>query len=393
MARLNEEAVKALPVPNRGNKVWYFPAATIQGAKCPRGFGVRVTAGGQRAFVMNFRLKGREHRYTIGTYPDWSVVNAVRHARDLRQRIDRGENPLDDRKPEVPAKTVADVIDEFMARYVRNKDRPLRTAAPIESAFNRFVKPRIGKLGVHELRRSHVADMLDRVEDQAGPVAADRTRAYLRKCLVWWSERDDEFNFNAAFGARVHARANAAERARTRVLSDDELRLLWPLLAGTFGALVKTLLLTAQRRDEVSHMRRSEIGADGVWMIPAERYKTKRPNAVPLSAAALKVIDGQPAGDLVFASSVGTPFSAYGKSKARLDKAAPISNWTLHDLRRTAKTLMMRAGVRPDISERVLGHAIGGVEGVYDRHSYAEEKRDAVERLAAMIERIVGGGA
>ena len=142
-----------------------------------------------------------------------------------------------------------------MTRYVRNKERPLRSADQIQSAFDRLVKPRIGKIGVYELRRSHVAEMLDKVEDEAGPVQADRVRAYLRKALSWYAERDDDFNLNAAF-VRVGARANPKERARTRVLSDDELRIVWPLLseAGTFGALLKTLLLTAQRRDEVANM-------------------------------------------------------------------------------------------------------------------------------------------
>jgi integrase len=271
-----------------------------------------------------------------------------------------------------------------------------------------LVKPRIGKMGVYELRRSHVAEMLDKVEDEAGPVQADRVRAYLRKALSWYAERDDEFNLNAAF-VRVGTRANPKERARTRVLSDDELRIIWPLLsqAGTFGGLLKTLLLTAQRRDEVANMVWTEIGVDGIWTIPAERYKTKRSNHVPLSNAALAAIEAQPkigGCDYVFPSLTKTPFSGFGKSKARLDKAVllymqkrdkegaevePLPNWTLHDLRRTAKTLMARAGVRPDISERVLGHVIAGVEGTYDRHSYADEKRDALEKLSAMIDRIV----
>jgi integrase len=271
-----------------------------------------------------------------------------------------------------------------------------------------LVKPRIGKIGVYELRRSHVAEMLDRVEDEAGPVQADRVRAYLRKALSWYAERDDEFNLSAAF-VRVGARANPKERARTRVLSDDELRILWPLLseAGTFSALLKTLLLTAQRRDEVANMTWTEIGVDGTWTIPAERYKTKRSNHVPLSTAALRVIEAQPKIDgcsYIFPSRTKTPFSGFGKSKAALDRAVhqalqkqmkagedvePVPNWTLHDLRRTAKTLMARAGVRPDISERVLGHVIAGVEGTYDRHSYADEKRDALEKLAAMIEHIL----
>src|ERR1019366_3340544 len=133
--------------------------AAIQGAKAPRGFGVRITASGARAFIINYRLRGREHRFTIGTWPDWSALKAVREARDLRQRIDRGENPLDDRTPPPETKTVSGVLDDFVTRYLRNKDRPLRSAGEYESAFERLVKPRIGKLGIFELRRSHVAEM------------------------------------------------------------------------------------------------------------------------------------------------------------------------------------------------------------------------------------------
>src|SRR5271165_3829468 len=198
-SNLNEEAVKRLPVPTEGNRVTYFAGAVIQGAKVPRGFGVRVTAAGARAFVLNYRLRGREHRFTIGAWPDWSALKAVREARNLRQRVDRGEDPLKDRAPIPTTKSVSSVIDDFMARYVRNKERPLRSADQIQSAFDRLVKPRIGKLGVYELRRSHVAEMLDKVEDEAGPVQADRVRAYLRKALSWYSERDDDFNLGAAF--------------------------------------------------------------------------------------------------------------------------------------------------------------------------------------------------
>ena len=284
-----------------------------------------MTAGGARAFILNYRLRGREHRFTIGAWPDWSALKAAREARNLRQRVDRGENPLDDRAPAPEIKTVSKVLDDFVARYVRNNERPLRSADHIESAFDRLVKPRIGKLGVYEVRRSHIADMLDRIEDEAGPVMADRTRAYLRKALAWYAERDDQFNLTAAF-VRVKPRANPKDRARTRVLSDDEIRAIWQALgeAATFGALIKTLLLTAQRRDEVAHMSRKEIGEDRIWTIPPERYKTKRPNFVPLSKAALAVIEAQPkidGCDYVFPSRAETPFSGFGKSKAKLDKA------------------------------------------------------------------------
>ncbi|MEO6842114.1 MAG: Arm DNA-binding domain-containing protein [Bradyrhizobium sp.] len=217
-ASLSEETIKRLQAPDKGNSITYFAGATIQGAKAPRGFGVRVTASGTRSFIINYRLRGREHRFTIGAWPDWSALKAVREARNLRQRVDRGEDPLKDRAPIPTTKSVSSVIEDFMTRYVRNKDRPLRSADQIQSAFDRLVKPRIGKVGVYELRRSHVAEMLDKVEDDAGPVQADRVRAYLRKALTWYAERDDEFNLNAAF-VRVGPRANPKERARTRVLS------------------------------------------------------------------------------------------------------------------------------------------------------------------------------
>jgi integrase len=406
--KLSEEAVKRLPIPDTGNRITYFAGATIQGAKAPRGFGVRITAAGARAFVLNYRLRGREHRFTIGAWPDWSALKAVREARNLRQRVDRGENPIEDRAPSPTTVTVTSILDEFVARYVRNPKQPLRerTADEYESAFIRLVKPRIGKLGIYEVRRSHIIKMLDEIEDVNGPVAADRTLAYVRKAFNWYATRDDQFNVPVVRGM---ARVKPKERARTRVLSDDEIRILWPLLgeAGTFGAFVKTLLLTAQRRDEVAQMSRKEIGSDGIWTIPAERYKTKCANFVPLSKAALAVIAAQPTidgSDYVFSSRAKTPFSGFSKSKAALDKAVfaamqkrakkgaklePIPNWTIHDLRRTAKTLMARAGVRPDISERVLGHVIAGVEGTYDRHSYEDEKRDALEKLAEMVERIL----
>src|SRR5450631_4805835 len=104
---LGEESIKRLRAPAMGNSITYFAGATIQGAKAPRGFGVRVTAAGARAFILNYRLRGREHRFTIGAWPDWSALKAVREARNLRQRVDRGENPIEDRARPPAAKTVS----------------------------------------------------------------------------------------------------------------------------------------------------------------------------------------------------------------------------------------------------------------------------------------------
>src|SRR5215471_5104265 len=325
MTQLSEETVKRLPVPNTGNRITYFAGATIQGAKAPRGFGVRVTAAGARAFVLNYRLRGREHRFTIGAWPDWSVLKAVREARNLRQRVDRGENPIEDRAPSPATAAVASILDEFVARYVRNPKQPLRerTADEYESAFNRLVKPRIGKLGIYEVRRSHIIKMLDEIEDVNGPVMADRTLAYVRKAFNWYATRDDQFGVPVVRGM---ARVKPRERARTRILSDEEILFIWPALeeVGNYGAFVKMLLLTAQRNQEVAHMSYKEIGDDGVWTIPAERYKSKRPHHVPLSKAALTLIAARPKVvdcDYVFPTKAKTPYTRSGKSKVVLDRA------------------------------------------------------------------------
>ena len=213
-------------------------------------------------------------------------------------------------------------------------------------------------------------------------------------------------------------RVKPRERARKRILTDDEIRDLWSAqdsgakdLPSCYPAYIRALLLTAVRRAECAQMAWRETEPvrcddfDGdVWTIPAARMKGKLDHAVPLTPAVLGLIGDIPkdtkARPFVFSTTGGgRPFSGYSKAKAALDKEiaklrrkdgrGPMPGWVLHDLRRTAKTLMGRAGVRPDISERVLAHVIPGVEGIYDRWGYLPEKHDALTRLAALVDRII----
>jgi integrase len=184
-------------------------------------------------------------------------------------------------------------------------------------------------------------------------------------------------------------RSNPKERARTRILSDDELRVIWKAAEGNgeFGVLVRLLLLTGQRRDKVSSMRWEDV-QDGVWTIPSETREKGNAEELPLPKIALDIINGQP-------RFAGSPFIIARKNyhtKAKADfvaKLPPMPQWQLHDLRRTARSLMARAGVRPDVAERVLGHAIRGVEGTYNRHQYREEKAHALKALDGLISNIV----
>jgi integrase len=187
------------------------------------------------------------------------------------------------------------------------------------------------------------------------------------------------------------ARTKPNEQARDRILTDDEIRRVWAVNNGVFSNYVRFLLLTAARRNEASEMEWVEIaGSD--WTLPASRNKTKLDLIRPLSLAARKIIGGLPkAGPFVFTTNGTTPISNFSQFKRRLDAASGTQGWTLHDLRRTARSLMSRAGVPSDHAERCLGHVIGGVRGVYDRHEYHAEKQQAFEALAGIIERIVSG--
>jgi integrase len=190
------------------------------------------------------------------------------------------------------------------------------------------------------------------------------------------------------------ARTNPSEHARDRVLTDDELRALWAATdksAGPFGTMLRFILLTACRRSEAAELTYGEV-VNGDWTIPAARYKTKRDTTLPLSKAAQDILASIPKAegtDYVFTIDGKNPIGGYTQLKAKIDKRCGFSDIVIHDLRRTARSLMSRAGVPSDHAERALGHAIGGVRGVYDRHAYLAEKRAAFEALAATVASIL----
>jgi integrase len=405
-----------------------------------KGFGVRLHGSGVKSFVFQYRAgKGRaapKRRYTIGTYGTLTLDKARNIARQLAGKAAGGSDPLADKRREALAQrearqraknaqrnTVAGLAVRFLDQHVKPHNR---SAAEYERILNRYVLPAWGKRPVNEIRRADVVALLDGVVAGTGPgtakprrrkgqTAAPRSRdrrtmahhvlAVIRKMFRWHQARDE--NFVTPVVAGMSPLVRPGERARDRILSDDELRAVWTALDATaypFGPLVRFLLLTAQRREEAAQARWDEIDLEaGTWTIPAARYKTKRANVVPLSPAARDVLASlprilpsaagsdadAPAPGYVFTTTGNTPFSGFSKAKRTLDSASKTSDWTLHDLRRTARTLMVRASVRSDVAERVLGHVIGGVAGVYDRHDYVAEKRHALEALAAEIDRVL----
>ena len=183
------------------------------------------------------------------------------------------------------------------------------------------------------------------------------------------------------------------ESARARVLTDDEIRKIWQACEAapsSFNRLVQFLLVTAARRTEGSALIWSEI--NGVWTLPAERNKTGEELTRPLNKHALTILDNMPRlveCDLVFPASTNTPLASYNYHKRLLDEASGVTGWVLHDLRRTARTLMIRAGIDVDTSERMLGHTIGGVRGVYDRHKYLPAMTRGFDALSILLDQIL----
>jgi integrase len=381
------------------------------------GFGLMVTAGGHKSFVVQYRAGRRSRRIHLKN--GLTLSDARKQARTILGAVAKGSDPLGERQKVTmaAANTLKAVCESYLAREAGMrrdaegratfKSGKVRRGQDRLAAFERLVYPKLGNRQIDDIKRTDIVRLLDAVEEERGPVMADQVLGYLRRVFAWHASRSDDFRSPIVRGM---ARTKPRDRARERTLTDDEIRIVWKTaeaFPGPFGALVRFVLLTATRRNEAARLVRGEISDNGQdWTIPAARYKSKQDHLVPLSVAARSLLAGIPAigrsnDGYVFTTGGKTAISGFSKCKHQFDsavaealrgkdpKAKPLPNWTLHDLRRTARSLMSRAGVPSDHAERCLGHVIGGVRETYDRHSYQVEKKHAFEALAVQIERII----
>jgi integrase len=352
-----------------------------------RGLYVVVHPGGRTSFAVRYRHAGLPRKLTL--QGGISLAAARKLCADALHEVAQGRDPSMAKK-EAKAKTAAAAINtlQYVAEeYFKREHGKLRTAAAREATLRRLVFPTLGRRQIGSIKRSEIIRLLDKIEDNSGARSADLALQYVRKIMTWHAVRDDEFRSPIVRGM---GRYNTAANARSRVLTDDEVRKIWAASAsdGPFPALIRFLLLTGARRGEAAGLRWDEIdGSD--WLLPASRNKTQVDLLRPLSKAAMAIVEAQlRVGDFVFSISGKGPIS-FGRAKRNFIDTSGVSDWRLHDLRRTSRTLLSRAGVSPDVAERCLGHAIPGVRGTYDRHSFYNEKAHAFEALAAQIERII----
>jgi integrase len=373
--------------------------------------GLRCFVKGSKSLGYRYRRPpgtpnaGKPAKLIFGRYP--SPVKLA----DARERLAKAERLRLDgidpgtAKQATKAEAKAKASETFQAvaeRWLKREVRKLRTADRIKFDLERYVFPKIGHMPVDALKKSTVITMLEQIEDAVrsrtdgvhdGERTAQRAFGLVNQVLNWHAGRSDDYINPLPRGLR-----QMKSRARDRTLTDDEIVAVWNAAGqlGMFGDLVRGLLLTGARRSELAEIEWTEIAGD-LWTLPAARNKVSRNDRPlelvrPLAPATLEILAKQPrivGCPYVFSLDGRGPIRDFAKAKHQLDELSGVSGWVLHDLRRTCRTLMSRARVPTDHAERALGHVVGGIRGVYDRHAYLDEKRHAFAALASLVGRIL----
>src|SRR6516165_1140649 len=350
--------------------------------QCP-GHYVRVSPIGGKSYVAVARdPNGKQIWTTIGNAAHLDIDAARQKAREIINRVKGGQ------RVEGP-ESFQEVAKDWLKRHVEAKG--LLSSKRVRGYLDNHILPAWGGRVFTSIGRSDVTKLLDNVEDNSGPVAADKTLAIVSSIVNWYAARNDNYNTPIVRGMR---RSSSKERARTRILSDDEIRLIWSKAEGTFGDMVKLSLLTAQRRDKVASMQWDDVSVDGTWSVKNGVKREKGTGGeLVLPPMALDIIRSRPrlvSNPYIFPGPGMLHFKSYDRQKHKLDQATgPLPHWQLHDLRRTARSLMSRIGIKREVAENLLGHVQPGIIGVYDQHKYVEEKAQALRMLAGLIANIL----
>lgn len=376
--------------PMKGQKQTEYHHATEQGLVLRVGLT-------KKSWVVKYVLSGKRRKYTLPAgYPDMSLKEAAKECRRTRAQSSEGIDPLGKRIRKKKDATIEDV----MTHYFKETAMAAKTMAESRRISEKDIIPELGNLKATDLIRQDVKNLHRHIVDRGAPVAANRTVELLRR--AYNCAYEEEFININPFPALKKIKAK--ESARDRFLSESEIKLIWQAMefeSENMRDILRLLLLLGQRSMETMSMSVADIDWERKeWTVPAAMTKNGKPNVLPLPPLAWEIIKPRLNNERwIFPSAYNTTRDGAkgdGHTKStkdavrRLRKATGIDNWTGHDLRRTCRTIMARTGVLPHIAEQVLGHAQGGIEAVYDQHSYVDEKRRALEKVNREIGRLLG---
>lgn len=372
-----------------------------------------VQPSGAKSWAIRYRFAGKPRKLTLGKWPIIGLANARLAASEALAAVEEGRDPgaekivaKRERAEQVGRNTVRTLVERFDRLHLSK----LKSGRDVRRFFlDPYLVARWGERDVQAITKRDVIELIDEIAESGRVTMANRVRAHLSKFFSWLADRDI-IDASPVLGVKPVAK----ERTRDRVLNDNEVRLFWQAceeMGQPWGAFGQLLLLTGQRRSEVAGMTDDEVGEE-VWRLAGDRTKNGRAHNVPLSKAARNVLSGlervnSPSG-YIFTTTGKTPVSGFQKARlnvaehmARIasdERGEPveIEHFTWHDLRRTAATGLARLGVPVRVTEAVLNHVSGtggGIVEVYQRHDYADEKRQALEAWGKFVMRLVEGSA
>jgi integrase len=375
--------------PDEKDHIWFDDAV--------HGFGLRVRHTGSRSWIFQYKIAGKTRRLVIGQTSAIKLGRAREIAGDYYGKVKQGRDPAAEKHLQV--QRASHTFGGLVTRYLDHQREQLRPASYREAVrhLEKYSAP-LHPLPIDVVDRRMISERLDAIAKGSGAVTSNRARATM-SAMFTWAMRAGLALSNPA--ANTNKRD---ETPRERALKDDELRTVWQALGnGQYGTIVKLLILTGQRRDEIAGLRWSEIDFDrGIISLPGTRTKNNRPHEIPMTAMMRSLLEAQERTEreLVFGKGTG-PFAGFSACKAVLDariaelNGRPLAPWVLHDLRRSAATGMAEIGIQPHVIEAVLNHVSGhkgGIAGIYNRAQYSAEKAQALARWDEHIAAVINHG-
>ena len=383
--RLTKSTIDALPAAKADVVYW--------DAGCP-GFGVKVTPKGRKVFIVLYRAGGagsKLRKYTIGPYGRVTLHQARIAAQKVFAAKLEGRDPAAEKR-EARRRLVADRVGDLLETFIDQRLAQNRSAHEIARLLRREVgKPWAGR-GIHEISKRDVVEIIAAIEQRGAPVAANKALKSLKTFLRWCVGRA-VLDQSPAEGVPLPTK----EVTRDRILNDQELAQVIRAareMGGPYGGIVELLALTGQRREEVGQMTWNELDlARRVWTLPKSRTKNAKEHIVHLSAQSIAVLKrAERKGPFIFTLFGSKPFRQHSRGKRRLDQLSGVTEWRLHDLRRTCVSGMARLGIAPHVADKILNHQAGtipGVAAVYQRHEFLSERQEALDLWGAHIDAIL----